>query len=68
MGPIARSQGYGNRAGRVHHAAVAFANGVDRLRNLRPFGEVGADDDVVNQVRVGVAFAGRPGVNDESCP
>lgn len=64
---IARSKSNGNRAGRVDHPAVAFTNRVNRLGNLRPVGEVAADDDVVDQVGVGVALAGQPGVNG-SCP
>jgi len=60
---VARSQSYGNSAGWVDRPAVALANRVNRLGNLRPMGEVAADDDVVDQVLIGVAFAGLPGVN-----
>jgi hypothetical protein len=60
---VARCQSYGDGAWGMDHAAMAFAYSMDRLRNLRPVREVGTDDDVVDQIRVGVAFASRPGVN-----
>ncbi len=66
VGLVACRQGDSNRSRRVDRTAMAFANRVNRLGNLRPMGEVAADDDVVDQVLIGVAFAGRPDVND-SC-
>ncbi len=40
-----------------------FPSSVDGLRNLRPNGEVGANDHVVDQIGIGVAIAGPPNVN-----
>lgn len=49
---VPRVQSDGYRAGRnadVGHRR-GLAGGVDGLRNLRPSGEIGADDDVVNDL------------------
>ncbi len=39
---------------------------VDCLGNLRPVGEVSPDNHIVDKVRIGVAIAGLPIVNDSS--
>lgn len=41
-----------------------FPSSVNCLGNLRPMREVGPDNYIVNKVRIGVAIAGLPIVND----
>jgi hypothetical protein len=62
MSLVSSSQSYCDRV-RRNTIGSTLSCCVDRLRDLRPMREVGADDHIVNKVSIRVAFAVEPGVN-----
>ena len=62
----AGGEGHGDGVGR-DALAHALARGVDGLRDLRPVGEIGADDDVVDVAGGLVLVAGLGGPDVNGC-